>query len=254
MVFEDALPFERCPVDVSICAKTFSVDTFSRPEDNACDSRDPPANSHTAFACAGRIAMNEPDSSQTIFWTKRWEAGKTPWDFGGVPPALLAFLKREATATRVLVPGCGTGYEVRAFHETGYDVNAIEFSAPAVAHAREVLGPLGGRVIHGNFFKHDFTGQQFGLVYERGFLCSLPPARWPDYAARMAELVPVGGRLVGLFLYGEEPEPPPYPLNAATAGDLLGKYFRRVRDEPVAESVPVYAGLERWQEWKRVAY
>ena len=28
--------------------------------------------------------MNEPDSSQTVFWTKRWEAGKTPWDFGPV--------------------------------------------------------------------------------------------------------------------------------------------------------------------------
>lgn len=199
-----------------------------------------------------KIAMTEPDSSQTIFWTKRWEAGKTPWDFGGVPPALVAFLKREPTATRVLIPGCGTGYEVRAFHETGYDVSAIEFSAPAVAHARAVLGPLGERVIHGNFFKYDFTGHQYGLIYERGFLCSLPPARWPDYAARMAGLLPAGGRLVGLFLYGEEPEPPPFPLTAATAAGLLGRSFRLVRDEPVAESVPVYQGLEHWQEWERL--
>lgn len=115
--------------------------------------------------------MNEPDSSQTIFWTKRWESGKTPWDLGGVPPALAAYLHRTHTATTALIPGCGTGYEVRAFHEMGYDVSAIEFSAPAVAHAREVLGLLGERVIHGNFFKHEFAGKQFGLIYERGFLC-----------------------------------------------------------------------------------
>ncbi|TAK91153.1 MAG: methyltransferase domain-containing protein [Verrucomicrobia bacterium] len=197
--------------------------------------------------------MNEPDSSQTVFWTKRWEVGKTPWDLGGIPPALASYLHRTHTATTALIPGCGTGYEVRAFHEVGYDVSAIEFSAPAVAHAREVLGPLGERVIHGNFFKHDFAGKQYGLIYERGFLCSLPPTRWPDYAARMASLLPVGGKLVGLFLYGEEPQPPPFPMTKESAAYLLGKTFRLVYDEPVAESVPVYQGLEHWQEWERVA-
>ena len=198
--------------------------------------------------------MEEPDSSKTVFWTKRWDAGKTPWDLGHVPAALTTFLQRPTTRARVLVPGCGSGYEVRAFHETGHDVSAIEFAAAAVAHAREVLGPLGERVIHGNFFKHDFAGEQFGLVYERGFLCSLPPARWPDYAARMAGLIPVGGRLVGLFLYGHEPEPPPYPLTRETAATLLGGHFRLAHDDSVNEtSVPVYQGLEHWQEWERVA-
>ncbi len=195
---------------------------------------------------------NEPDSSQTIFWTKRWEVGKTPWDFGGVPPALLSYLHRTHTATTVLIPGCGTGYEVRAFHEMGYDVSAIEFSAPAVAHAREVLGPLGDRVIQGNFFKHDFAGKQYGVIYERGFLCSLPPARWPDYVSCMAALIPAGGKLAGLFLYGQEPEPPPFPLTTETAARLLGSHFRLVQDEPVTESVPVYQGLEHWQEWERI--
>jgi hypothetical protein len=165
--------------------------------------------------------MAEPDSSQTIFWTKRWEAGKTPWDLGHVPPPLAEYLHRTHTATKALIPGCGTGYEVRAFHECGYDVSAIGFSAPAVAHAREMLGPLGERVIHGNFFKHDFAGQQCGVIYERGFLCSLPPTRWPDYALRMASLLPAGGKLVGLFLYGEEPEPPPFPLTSETAAAFV---------------------------------
>jgi len=196
--------------------------------------------------------MNEPDSSQTGFWTKRWEAGKTPWDFGGVPANLMAFLHRQTAPARVLVPGCGSGYEVRAFHEMGHDVSALEVSAPAVAHAREVLGPLGGRVIHANFFKHDFAEDCYGLIYERGFLCSLPPSTWPDYLDRMTRLIPRGGRLVGMFLYGEEPEPPPYPLTEEIARDLLGRHFRLVHTEAVPDSVPVYRGLERWQEWERI--
>lgn len=196
--------------------------------------------------------MNEPDSSQTVFWTNRWQAGKTPWDLGGIPPALAAFLSRGEPPTRVLIPGCGSGYEVKAFHNAGHEVTAIEFSAPAVARAHEVLGPLGDRIIHGNFFKHDFGDTRFGLIYERGFLCSLPTGRWPEYASRMASLLHPAGKLAGLFLYGMEPEPPPFPLTEATAAELLGGYFRLLRSEKsIAESVAVYQGMEYWQEWKR---
>jgi SAM-dependent methyltransferase len=196
--------------------------------------------------------QNEGDSSQTRFWNKRWQAGKVPWDLGGIPPAVVSFLTRVQIPTRVLIPGCGSGYEVRAFHEAGHDVTAIEFSAPAVIRAREILGSLGDRVIQGNFFKHDFGEIRYGLIYERGFLCSLPPARWPNYASRMAKLLTAGGRLVGLFLYGQEPEPPPYPLTEETASDLLGQSFRLRHTELVADSVPVYQGLEHWQEWERL--
>ncbi len=195
---------------------------------------------------------NETDSTQTQFWNQRWAVGKIPWDLGGVPPALESFLARTLPPTRVLIPGCGSGYEVRAFHEAGHEVTAIEFSAPAVARAREVLGSLGRKVIHGDFFKHDFRERRYGLVYERGFLCSLPPARWPDYASRMADLLRPGGRLVGLFLYGQEPEPPPFPMTEETATRLLGRSFRLLRTESVGESVPVYEGLEHWQEWEKV--
>src|SRR6516225_649383 len=94
--------------------------------------------------------INEPDSSRTQFWTNRWAAGKTPWDQGGIPPMLASFLSQQQNPTSVLIPGCGSGYEVRAFHDAGHAVEAIDFSGPAVAHAREVLGPLGNRVIQGN--------------------------------------------------------------------------------------------------------
>ncbi len=195
------------------------------------------------------------DSSRTQFWVKRWERNKLPWDLGHVPPDLVSFLRRAGMSRcPVLVPGCGSGYEVAAFHDSGFDVSAIDFSGPAVASAREILGPLlGEKVIQANFFKHDFHGQRYGLVYERGFLCSIPPARWHEWISRMANLIYPGGRLVGLFLYGEEPEPPPYPLTQAIAADLFAPSFRLVCDQPAApDTVAVYRGLENWQEWERL--
>lgn len=166
----------------------------------------------------------------------------------------MSFLTRTGiTPPRVLIPGCGSGYEVEAFYQAGYDVEAIDFSGPAVAQAREVLGPLGDCVIQDNFFKHDFGTKRYGLIYERGFLCSFAPEHWPAYVTRMAELLLPGGRLVGLFLYGQEAEPPPYPLTDQTAALYLGKSFRLVSTEAAAaDSVPVYQGMERWQEWEKI--
>jgi len=96
---------------------------------------------------------SEEDIFRTQFWVKRWEREKQSWDLGHIPPNLAAFPTRSSPASAsVLVPGCGSGYEVRAFHEAGHDVEAIDFSGPAVAHARELLRPIGDRIIHRNFF------------------------------------------------------------------------------------------------------
>ena len=191
------------------------------------------------------------DSTLPDFWNIRYSAGKTPWDLGGVPAALRAFLARAKPPGHVLIPGCGSGYEVRAFHDAGFEVTAIDFSAAARERAGRLLGPLSRSVIAGDFFTHDFTGQNFDLVYERTFLCSLPPERWPAYATRMAELLPKGKLLAGIFLYGEEAEPPPYPLTEAQALDLFGEKFELTRSEPVSDSLPLFQGMERWQEWRR---
>jgi SAM-dependent methyltransferase len=191
------------------------------------------------------------DSTLPEFWNTRYSAGKTPWDLGGVPVALRSFLTRAKPPGHVLVPGCGSGYEVQAFHDAGFEVTAIDFSSAARERAGRLLGSLSHCVIAGDFFTNDFSSQEFDLIYERTFLCSLPPDRWPVYATRMAELLPKGKLLAGIFLYGEEPEPPPYPLTEARALELFGNEFELIRSEPVSDSLPLFAGMERWQEWRR---
>ena len=107
------------------------------------------------------------DSTHPDFWTSRYAAGKTPWDFGGVPAALKSVLARFSAPGRVLVPGCGSGYEVQAFHEAGYDVIAIDFSPAAIHQVKRILGGLAERVILGDFFTHDFGQGPFGSVVWR---------------------------------------------------------------------------------------
>ena len=191
------------------------------------------------------------DSSQPAFWDARFAAGKTPWDRHGVPDKLKTYLSRKRPG-RALIPGCGSAYEVTAFHAAHWSVTAIDFSREAVDRARRLLGPLGKLVACGDFFHQSLDESAFDVIYERTFLCALPPKCWPDYARRMRQLICPGGNLVGFFLYGDEPEPPPYPLTAAKAGKLFGDAFNLTQDEPVSDSLPVFAGKERWQEWTRV--
>jgi SAM-dependent methyltransferase len=193
------------------------------------------------------------DSSYPDFWTTRYAAGKTPWDFGGVPAALKSFLARSSVPTRVLIPGCGSGYEVQEFHAAGYDVTAIDFSPAAVDQAKRVLGVLAERVILGDFFTHDFGQHRFDLIYERTFLCSMAPSRWPDYVIRMADLLSAGGRLIGIFLYGQRSlSGPPFPLTDTDAEQLFERRFQLVRSEVVTDSLPLFRDMERWQEWLKI--
>jgi SAM-dependent methyltransferase len=193
------------------------------------------------------------DSSHPDFWTTRYAAGKTPWDFGGVPAALKSFLAQSSVPKRVLIPGCGSGYEVQAFHTAGYDVTAIDFSPAAVDQAKRVLGVLAERVILGDFFTHDFGQCRFDLIYERTFLCSMAPSRWPDYVNRVADLLSPAGRLVGVFLYGQRsPSGPPFPLTDTDAEQLFERRFRLVRSEVVTDSLPLFRDMERWQEWLKI--
>jgi SAM-dependent methyltransferase len=190
------------------------------------------------------------DSAHPDFWTIRYAAGKTPWDFGGVPAALKSFLVSSSSPGRVLIPGCGSGYEVQAFHTAGYDVTAIDFSPAAVDQAKRVLGALAEKVIHGDFFTYDFGQRRFDLIYERTFLCSMPPSRWPPYANRVADLLSAGGRLIGLFFYSEQPLPgPPYPLTTGQAEHLFHSRFQLARSELATDSLPLFRDMERWQEW-----
>ena len=198
--------------------------------------------------------MEDPsDSNRPDFWTVRYAAGKTPWDFGGVPSALKSFLERSPGRGKILIPGCGSGYEVQAFHEAQYDVSAIDFSPAAVDQASRVLGPLAERVILGDFFTHDFGDRGFDLIYERTFLCSMTPSRWPEYVNRTAGLLLPGGKLIGAFLYGQRSSSgPPFPLTEPEANQLFNERFQLQRSEPMTDSLPLFRDMERWQEWLKV--
>lgn len=190
------------------------------------------------------------DSSRPDFWDTRFRDGVTPWDAGGAPPQLAAWLHAQHAPLRVLIPGCGSGHEVRLFAERGHDVLAIDFSDEALAAAARALGPLAGKVRKADFFA--LAEAPFDLVYERAFLCALPRAVWSAWGRRMAELLAPGGRLAGFFYLDDNLKGPPFGTSRAELARLLpGFALREDRPIPAEASIAVFRGGEIWQVYER---
>ncbi len=184
------------------------------------------------------------------FWDERFALGITPWDRGGVPRALRDFAAAHP-ARRCLIPGCGAAHDLAFLSAAGWDALAIDFSARAVAAARRAAGPWVERVREADFFSFAPPGP-LDAIYERAFLCAMPPAMWPRVAARWAELLAPGALLIGYFFIDDKPRGPPYGITRAGLETLLRPGFACLADDAVDDSIPVFAGKERWMVWRRL--
>jgi hypothetical protein len=193
--------------------------------------------------------FQQRDPLSPAFWDERFERRFTPWDKGGVPQALRDFVAVNAPMA-TLIPGCGSAYELVLLAEAGWDATAIDFSPAAVAQGKAAAGGHAARVVEADFFGWQ-PRRALQLIYERAFLCAMPRAMWPQVAARWAQLLPPGALLAGYFFFDEAPKGPPFGIARAQLDALLQADFECVADDAVSDSIPVFAGKERWMIWRR---
>ena len=189
------------------------------------------------------------DPLSPAFWDERFERHFTPWDKGGVPQALRDFAAARAPMT-TLIPGCGSAYELVLLADAGWDATAIDFSPAAVALGKAAAGAHAARVVEADFFAWE-PQQPVQLIYERAFLCAMPRAMWPQVAARWAQLLAPGALLAGYFFFDDALKGPPFGISCERLDELLQADFECIADDAVSDSIPVFAGKERWMIWRR---
>jgi len=144
--------------------------------------------------------MAGPDAA---FWQARFETGTTPWDRGAASPQLLRWRDEGAFApgTTVLVPGCGSGWEVAELAAAGVDVIGLDYAAAAVDRSRQHLAERGLRaqVLQADVLQWS-PAQPVDAVYEQTCLCALHPDHWTAYAAQLHAWLKPGGHLLALFM------------------------------------------------------
>jgi SAM-dependent methyltransferase len=194
--------------------------------------------------------FNNRDPRTPAFWDERFAGGFTPWERGGVPQDLQRFVAAAERPQVTLIPGCGSGHDLAFLAAQGWDATAIDFSPAAVAMAREHAGQWRARVVEADFFTFH-PEQRLDLIYERAFLCAMPRMLWPQVAARWAQLLAPGSLLAGFFFFDDAAKGPPFGIKAEQLDALLSPYFECIEDAHVSDSIPVFAGKERWMVWRR---
>lgn len=190
-------------------------------------------------------------------WEEQYRIGETPWDKGEASPAVTAWLGQhpgEMTG-RVLIPGCGTGHDVRviAHAEPGAEPIGLDLAPTAIAACRQQPAVGGERYVVGDLF--DLPAELRGscdYVWEHTCFCAIDPARRDAYVAAVAAALKPGGRLLGIFYldpYRGDHQPGGGPPHGCTSEELRRRFtaagrFTLKSAEPPAACYPERAGRE----------
>ena len=160
---------------------------------------------------------------------------------------------------RVLVPGCGRGYDVIAFYEAGASESlGIDLAPTGVEVAQEVLAnhalsdaaKMKCKVVEADFYTLPSSDHMmpsssssssgdalntFDIVYDYTFFCAMRPEQRVDWRDMMSKIVtPQSGQLWCLvFPISDHEGGPPFAVSVQLYESLLESYFTRVSVTPV---------------------
>jgi hypothetical protein len=139
-----------------------------------------------------------------VDWEFRYQNQDTPWDKGVPHPALEIVLQKTSFRGSIIVPGCGRGSDLQRLARAYPDhaVTGIDLSASAVRDASMLCKDLPHvQVRQADFFDESQWSPQHppGLIWEHTCFCAIPPSLRDSYVARVAQLLPSGALLVGVF-------------------------------------------------------
>lgn len=175
-------------------------------------------------------------------WNAAYEAKHTPWDKGSASPPLSAFLEKHPLTGRVLVPGCGLGYDARLLARQGASVVGLDIAPSAVRQARAL--PAEGEL---SFEVGDFLNLaendhgQFDTVVEHTCLCALDPAQRLAYVRSVLQALKPDGHYLAVFFRKVKDyrgEGPPHPIAAEQIEALFGDDFDTLESSVPQQSYP----------------
>jgi len=166
-------------------------------------------------------------------WSTRYQTGKTPWEKGEPHPELSFLLSEHRglieEASSIFVPGCGFGHDAHLIKTIGKGgVLGLDLAQEAIDQAEARYSEQGLSWVLGDLFEWQGT---YELVFEHTCFCAIPEKRRADYVAKMAQLIPAGGHLLGIFFLNpdhEGEEGPPFGVSTVELDEFFGGDFEMV--------------------------
>jgi len=169
------------------------------------------------------------------FWDQAYLEDRATWDIGTPTPVFDSMLRecglqiagygrhgrlfsspQGSSSRRVLVPGCGRGYDAMLFAQYGFEVTAVDFAPEAVKFLRAEAANRNLRmeILQDDLFTlSEENIARYEIVLEYTCICAIDPARRWEYLHMLHRLLAPGGYFIGLiFPIDGRPGGPPYAI------------------------------------------
>jgi SAM-dependent methyltransferase len=187
-------------------------------------------------------------------WEQRYQTGDMPWEKGEPSPGLVDFLAAhpELTRGRLLVPGCGTGHDVRAWASAGFEVTGLDLAPSAVRLANERTardGLFKADFLQGDFLQ-DTPRQPFDWLFEHTLYCAIDPGERDAYRDAVLRWLRPGGWFLAVHYLIPDREGPPFGTTTAEVKARFESHFELL-PEWTPRSYVNRTGLERMFWWRK---
>ncbi len=185
--------------------------------------------------------MNELN---TKYWSERYQKNQTGWDLGEVSQPLRTYFDQlKNKHLRILIPGCGRGYEGIYLWRKGFkNVYFADFSVEAIKAIKEEIPEINDfQLLVKDFFDLD---DKFDLIVEQTLFCAIHPRLREKYVQKTAELLVPTGKNIGLLFNRKFEGGPPFGGNKEEYIKLFSPNFNIVTMEDCYNSVEQRKGTE----------
>lgn len=184
-------------------------------------------------------------------WEELYQKGETTWDKGEPSPGLVDFLAGSAAPApgKVLVPGCGTGHDVRAWAGAGFPVTGLDIAPSAIRRAEEKTkaARLDAQFRLGNFLR-DEPVAQFDYLFEHTLFCAIQPDERDVYVQAVRRWLKPSGLYIAVFYMIDDKDGPPFGTTREELHRRFDPYLALEKDW-VPRSYPNRTGLEWMTLW-----
>jgi len=186
-------------------------------------------------------------------WEQKYQDDEAHWDHGAPSPGLVEFLHTypELAKGRVAVPGCGTGHDVRAWAQFGFQAHGFDIAPTAVQRARQQTKAAGLKATFtvGDFLKAPPPGD-FDYLWEHTLFCAIPPDQRDQYVQAVLRWLKPGGIYLAVNYIVCDPDGPPWPVTSRELWRRFKPDFHLL-DHWVPRSYASRCGKELMCWWRR---
>lgn len=192
--------------------------------------------------------MSELNSS---YWSERYQKNETGWDLGQVSPPLKEYFDQILNKDlKILIPGCGRGYEGIYLWDKGFrNVFFADFSQEAINSIKEKRPEIpSSQLICDDFFKIENT---FDLIIEQTMFCAIDPSLRKEYVKKVRSLLQQDGKLIGLLFNRNFEGGPPFGGSKSEYENLFSTELKIEIMEDSYNSIAPRLGSELFIKMKK---